>query len=79
LEASAVAWERGWVVRLAVRAESVQVDKQVVVYERAVVRRRETEELATLGASIRREELSVDSEGDARVSTVQHRDDHRPM
>jgi len=63
-----VPWERGWLVRLPVRAEHIQVNKQVVVYERAEVRRHETEAVERVGASIRREQVRLAVEGDAGVA-----------
>lgn len=77
LEASVVPWERGWLVRLPVRAEHIQIDKQVVVYERAEVRRHQTEATERVGASIRREQVRVEVEGDADVAQTPGRDDDR--
>ena len=53
----------GWRVRIPVRAEQVHVEKQSVVAEQVVVRKRTTEERARLDADLRREELEVDSDG----------------
>ncbi len=50
----------GWRVRLPVRAEEVQVEKQSVVAEHVVVRRRTAEERARVDAALRREELDID-------------------
>ena len=60
LESAAVPSDQGWAIRLRVRAELVVTDKQVVVYERVVVRRREIDDVQRLESSVRREELSVD-------------------
>jgi uncharacterized protein (TIGR02271 family) len=71
LEAAAAPLERGWIVRLRVRAESIEVQKQAVVYERVVVRRREVASVARVATRTSREELRVDLEGAASVSTPQ--------
>jgi uncharacterized protein (TIGR02271 family) len=63
LESAGVPWERGWLIRLPVRAEHVEIDKRVVVYERVSVGRRETADLAHVSANVRREELRVDRTG----------------
>ena len=54
-----------WKVRLPVRAESVTVRKEVVVYERAVVRRRELGDVARVQDVVRREQLGVVAGGNA--------------
>jgi uncharacterized protein (TIGR02271 family) len=69
LESSYAPAERGWSVRLPVRAEQISVAKQTVVYERVVVRRREIADEAHLQADVRREELRIAEEGDPRLST----------
>ena len=56
-------WERGWRIRLAVRAEHVEVDKRVVGYERLRIARRQTDDVARVTATVRREELRVDRTG----------------
>jgi len=66
LEASPETWERGWLVRLPVRAEHVVVDKQLVVYERVEVGRRDVGDLQRIEATVRREELKVDVEGEVQ-------------
>jgi len=53
---------------LPVRAESVTVSKQVVVYGRAVVRRGELGDVARLTDVIRREQLGVSTEGKVQVA-----------
>jgi len=67
LESGAVPWERGWVVRLPVRAERILVRKQVVVHERVAVRRRQIAHLARLESNVRKEQLEVEIDGDADV------------
>lgn len=67
LESSARFSERGWSVRLPVRAEKISIDKQAVVYERVVVRRRAIEERARVQANVRREELWVSAQKDENV------------
>jgi len=68
LESSAVAFnERGWEIRLPVRAEEIAVEKQVVVRERVVVGRREVDDVEHVDASVRREQLRVDVEGEAKT------------
>ena len=73
LEASAAEWEHGWRVRLPTRAEHVELEKQAVIYERVVVRRREIDQLDHVAAVVRREELSVEVEGDAEGSVSTNR------
>jgi stress response protein YsnF len=67
LEATAGFSERAWSVRLPVRAEKISIDKQAVVYERVVVRRRAIEEQARVQANVRREELWVSAQEDDNV------------
>jgi len=67
LESSIVPWERGWMVRLPVRVERVEVDKQVVVHQRLVVRREQIEDVARVNASVRREQVRVEFEGDSNL------------
>ena len=66
LESSVPTWERGWTVRLPVRAEHVTVEKQVVAYERVAVRTHAIDDLARMEATVRREELRVDVQGEPR-------------
>lgn len=78
LGAAAVASERGWVVRLPVRAEYIQVAKQVVTYERVLVRRHELDDVRRIDASVRREQVKLQVAGDAEVvSAVPHDGEHR--
>jgi stress response protein YsnF len=62
LEASVPADAQGWVVRLPVRAEHIEVEKQSVVYERVVVRRGEVDDVERVDTSIRRETLNIETE-----------------
>ena len=59
---------QGWVIRIPVRAERVTLSKQVVVRERVVIRQREVREIAQLDATVRREQLRVETEGQAKVA-----------
>jgi hypothetical protein len=64
LDASApVRGEAGWVVSLPVRAEHVEVEKRVVVYERVLVQRGEVDDATRVEAEVRREALRVDTDG----------------
>ncbi len=74
LESPAVAWEPGWSIRLPVRAEHILVDKQLVVYERVIVRRHQIDDLARVDANVRREQLRVEVDGDADVTPALGRD-----
>lgn len=56
-----------WGVRLPVRAESITVTKELVVYERATVHREQLRDLARVEGSVRRERLAVAAEGHADV------------
>jgi stress response protein YsnF len=60
--------DAGWVVLLPVRAEQVTVTKEVVAYERVVVRRRRVGETANVNAGVRREELRTNVEGEIDVT-----------
>ena len=72
LDSSPAPSERGWSVRLPVRAEQISIDKQVVVYERVAVRRNEIEQQAHLQVNVRREELRV-SHGQPSMSPSERR------
>lgn len=78
LEASGGFSERGWSVRLPVRAEQIRIDKQAVVYERVVVSRRAIEEQARLQAKVRREELWVSGQEDETGRGAPTRQADRP-
>lgn len=61
--------DQGWAIGLVVRAEQVTVRKNVVVYERVVIRRRVVDDVASVGDKVRREELRTSIEGDIEVDT----------
>ena len=61
---------QGWVIRLPVRAEEVTVTKQVVIYERVVLRRREIGDIAPVEATVRRERLQVATAGQVDIVEV---------
>jgi hypothetical protein len=56
-----------WLVRLPVRAEQPTLTKEVVVYERVLVRRRRVDEIVRIETEVRREELRAIAEGDVSV------------
>ena len=60
--------DKGWVVRLRVRAEHVTVSKEVVVTERVVLRRGVVDDVVRLEAVVRREQLKVDTEGPVQIA-----------
>ena len=62
--------DQGWVIRLPVRAEEVTVTKQVVIYERVVLRRREIGDIAPVEATVRRERLQAATAGPVEVVEV---------
>jgi uncharacterized protein (TIGR02271 family) len=62
LQSSLLPRNNGWAIRLAVRAEHVEVEKQLVVYEQAIVRRYAVEDTERIEATLRREELRIDDE-----------------
>ena len=68
LEATAVNSDRGWAIRLPVRREHIRIDKQVVVYERVVLRRDDIQDVTRVDSTVRREQLKVAVEGDAEVT-----------
>ena len=68
LEASTVNSDRGWAVRLPVRREHIVIDKQVVVYERVVLRRADLQDVTRVDSTVRREQTIVAVEGDAEVT-----------
>ena len=53
--------ERGWRLRLKVRAEEVSVSKRTVVAEEVIVRTTPVEDVARVRETVRREELRVDT------------------
>ena len=62
LEPNVTEDERGWMMRLPVRAEEIQVEKRAVIYERVVVRRASLRNIVRLEDTIRREELEIDGD-----------------
>jgi uncharacterized protein (TIGR02271 family) len=54
-------------IDVPVREERVEVEKRPVVYEEVGIGKREVQETRNVDATVRREELRVDREGDARV------------
>ena len=64
LESHMVGSERGWVMRLPVRAEQIMIAKQTVVHERVIVRRRQVQDRVRMDATTRREQLQLEVEGD---------------
>jgi len=54
-------------IDMPVREEHVTIEKQPVVYEEVGVGKRQVEETRDVNATVRREELRVDQEGDARL------------
>ena len=74
LEASRTPIGLGWTIRLPVRAEHVTITKEVVVREAVVLRRREVDDVARLDATVRREELRVETEGEVEVKGPLHED-----
>ena len=77
LEAVASPAGQGWGIRLAVRAEHVTVSKEVVVFERVVVRRLEAADVARVDAEVRREELRTATEGDIEVADTRDEGNRR--
>lgn len=67
LEARVAPESGGWVVRLPVRAELIQLEKTVAVYERVVVREEIAQAVAHPSATVRREELRIETRGDLVV------------
>ncbi|HET7035521.1 MAG TPA: DUF2382 domain-containing protein [Thermomicrobiaceae bacterium] len=65
----------GWVARLPVRAELLQVGKTVVVYERVTLREQISRNVESLHGETRREELRIEPRGDL----VELGDTHRPL
>jgi len=59
LAASPLRRERGWTIRLQVRAEQIKVEKQVVVRERVRVRRRTAGGSTQFTTDVRKEVLKV--------------------
>jgi len=55
-------------LRVPVMEEQVQVEKRPVVTEEVTVGKRETQDTRTVSGTVRREELDVDRQGDARMA-----------
>jgi stress response protein YsnF len=68
LGASPLPRERGWTIRLRVRAEQIEVEKRIVVRERVAVRRAAVDGSVHLKTHIRREVLKVQADGQAESS-----------
>jgi len=68
LEAVPLPRERGWTIRLRVRAEQIEVEKQVVVRERVEVRQQTVGGSAHLSTDIRKEVLKVQVDRQAEIS-----------
>jgi uncharacterized protein (TIGR02271 family) len=62
-------------IEVPVREEQVTVEKRPVVYEEVGVAKREVEETRDVNATVRREELRVEREGDVRLRGT---DEDRP-
>jgi Domain of unknown function (DUF2382) len=68
LEAVTDRSDKGWVVRLRVRAEHVTVSKELVVTERVVLRRGVVDDVVRLDAVVQREMLRLDTEGPVQIA-----------
>jgi len=64
---------RGWLLRLPLRADRITTEKQTVVAERVVVRRKPREEVAHISETVRREELQVETRGSLRARRARGR------
>ena len=58
----------GWLLRLPVRAEHVTLSREVVSYERIVLRRVKVDDETHVEAVVQRELLRVETLGQARIS-----------
>jgi uncharacterized protein (TIGR02271 family) len=67
LQATQTRTEQRWTVRLPVRAEQVNVSKQVVVRERVLVHRRAIEDVARVEGQVSREVLRLETQGEVEV------------
>jgi stress response protein YsnF len=70
LEGTWRASEDGWMIRLPVRAEEVTVEKLVVVYEEAIIRRAAVGRLDHIRAISHRERLVTHTEGQVDLTDV---------
>lgn len=68
LEASWTKAEDGWVVTLPLRAERVEVTRETVETEEVVVRTEVERDVERVQAEALREELRVETRGDAEVT-----------
>jgi len=64
-------------IEVPVRSEEVTVEKTPVVYEEVAAGTRQVQETRSVDATVRREELRVDREGDARMSSADNADTER--
>src|SRR5438067_5459698 len=56
-------WGANWSVRLPLRAEQISIEKQTVVVENVVVRRRLQKEVVRQDDAVRRERLRLETRG----------------
>ncbi len=70
LEAAVASTGLDWIIRLPVRAEHVTITREVVVRETVVLRRRQVDDIARVDATVQREQLRVETEGQVEA--------HRP-
>lgn len=67
IEGKPVLDQDGWSVRLPVRAEEISISKQSVVKERVRLQRKRIQDVARVGASLRRERLRTTRSGPVEV------------
>lgn len=70
--------ERGWRLRLPVRAEEVSVSKRTIVVEEVIVRTKPLADVARVRETVRREEPRVDSDLPVDDDLL-HRDVTQPL
>jgi len=68
LGASALPEDGGWTIRLRVRAEQIEVERQVVVREHVKVRRQAVDDATHVTTNIRKEVLNVQVDYPAEIS-----------
>jgi uncharacterized protein (TIGR02271 family) len=68
LDASWMPTEDGWLITLPVRAERIEVTREAVETEEIVIRTEVIRDVERVEAEARREELRVESRGDAEVT-----------
>jgi stress response protein YsnF len=61
-------WAGGWEITLPLRAEHVTIEKQSVVVEEVVVRRRPLEEVVHLENTVQLERLRLETRGDLEAT-----------